>query len=118
METSRLKLLLLATIVLYGCGTPSAQLWPGSKYTEADRTRAMLRALAYVDRSATAHFESQASDYLYCFYSIAATARDPELRAAASRLAPGYAKRWADKYSTVPANASADDVADLAFGWL
>ncbi len=111
--------LALATIILTGCSSHNnPPLWPGSKYTEADRTRAMLRALAYIDRSATTHFESQASDYLYCFYSIAATARDPELRAAASRLAPGYAKRWADKYSKVPADGTADDIADLAFGWL
>src|ERR1700691_1159495 len=102
----------VALVLLAGCapqrrGTPGlVPLWPGSKYTEADRTRAMLRALDYIDRSARApkNFGAQASDYTYCFYSIAATARDPELRAAATRLAPVYAKRWAAASATVPAN--------------
>jgi len=78
----------------------------------------MLKALDYIDRSARANFASQASDYTYCFYSIAATARDPELRAAAARLAPVYAKRWAATAATVPPKASSDDVADMIFGWL
>ena len=113
--------ILVFAILLTGCGShASAPLWPGSKYTEADRTRSMLRALDYIDRSARvpANFEAQASDYLYCFYSIATTARNPELRAAAARLAPVYAKRWAETYNKVPANGSPDDIADLAFGWL
>ncbi len=80
----------------------------------------MLRALDYIDRSARVpkNFAAQASDYTYCFYSIAATARDPELRAAAARLAPIYAKRWAETAATVPPNATSDDVADMIFGWL
>jgi hypothetical protein len=78
----------------------------------------MLRALAYIERSADAHFHSQASDYLYCFYSIAVTARNPELKAEAARVAPIYAKKWADSYSNVPSGGTADDIADLVFGWL
>ena len=81
---------------------------------------AMLRALEYIDRSARVpkNFATQASDYTYCFYSIAATARDPELRTAAARLVSIYAKRWAETAATVPSNATSDDVADMIFGWL
>jgi len=80
----------------------------------------MLKALDYIDRSARVpeNFAAQASDYTYCFYSIAATARDPELRAAAARLAPTYAKRWAETAATVPPNANSDEVSDMVFGWL
>ena len=117
---TRLSAVLVA-ILLTGCAAPSSPpLWPGSKYTEADRIKAMLRALDYIDRSARtpANFDGQASEYLYCFYSIAATAKEPELREAAGRLAPGYAKKWAATRAIVPPNANLGDVADLVFGWL
>ena len=113
--------LVLLIAVLTGCRSNRvAPLWAGSKYTEADRSVAMLRALAYIDRSAAnpANFADYGSDYLYCFYSIAASARDPELRAAAGRYGRPAAERWAKSHAAVPANANADDVADLVFGWL
>ena len=80
----------------------------------------MLRALDYIARSAKvpANFAAQPSDYLYCFYSIATTASEPELRAAAAPLAKEYAKKWAADYGTVPEHGSPDDIAELAFGWL
>jgi hypothetical protein len=98
----------------------AAPLWPGSKYTERQRHDAMLRALAFIGRSAgdPANFAEHASDYLFCFDSVAAVARDPDLQAAARRLGIRAAKRWAEKYSTVPTDANSDEVADLAFGWL
>ena len=112
---------ILTALVLAGCGSPErVPLWPGSKYTEADKSKAMLRALDYIDRTARVPkgFAAQASDYTYCFYSIAATAREPELRAAAARLARVYAKRWAEMEASIPVDATSDDVADMIFGWL
>jgi hypothetical protein len=114
-----LSILLLG--LLSGCNShASPPLWPGSKYTEADRTNAMLRALQFIDRSASdpKQFQSQDGDYTYCFYSIAATARDPQLRAAAARIAPGYARKWAATRSTLPPDANADKVCHWVFGWL
>jgi len=114
-----LPIVLLA--LLCGCAAqPSPPLWPGSKYTEADRTKAMLRALNYINQSASVaeNFAGQDSDYLYCFYSIAATARDPQLRAAASRMAAPYAKRWSATRGTVPPDANPAKIAHLVFGWL
>ncbi len=110
----------LAITAVTGCGSRSAPLWPGSKYTEADRSIAILRALAYIDRSADKpeNFADYGTDFLYCFYSIAASARDPELSAAAYRIGDRAATRWVKSHATVPANANADDVADLVFGWL
>jgi hypothetical protein len=121
LQSAAAALLAILAILLAGCGSPaSPPLWPGSKYTEADKSRAMLRALDYIDRSARdpKNFAAQASDYTYCFYSIAATASEPELRAAAARMAHVYAKRWAQMEAIVPAGATSDDVADMIFGWL
>jgi hypothetical protein len=95
-------------------------LWPGSKYTEADRLKSMLRALDYIDRSASnpANFAAQGSDYLYCFYSISATASEPELRAAAARIAPNYARKWAATKSVLRPGIDQNELSDRVFGWL
>jgi len=114
-------LAILAIAGLAGCqSTRVAPLWPGSKYTEGDRSIAMLRALAYIDQSASkpANFAEYGTDYVYCFYSIAASARDPELSGEAERIGRRAAKRWAASHAVVTADANADDIADLAFGWL
>jgi hypothetical protein len=68
----------VAALVLAGCGPAAEQpLWPGSKYTEAARSKALMRALEFIDRSANnlANFHDSGSDYLYCFSSM------PERRA-------------------------------------
>ena len=112
---------MLAATVLAGCGPRgSAPLWPGSKYSEADKSKAMLRALDYIDHSSRLpkNFSTWGSDYLYCFYSIAVTADDAELRAAAKRLGAVYAKRWAKAQAMVPVNANPLQIAFLVFGWL
>jgi hypothetical protein len=111
---------ILVAMTLAGCNSAPKPLWPGSKYTEADRLSAMDRALSFIERSAAdrKNFESQASDYLSCFYSIADTARDPQLRSRADRLAHETARRWAALYPVVPSRVSANDVGDLVFGWL
>ena len=80
----------------------------------------MLRALAFIDRTASKPeiFADYGTDFLYCFYSIAASARDPELSAEAGRVGRRAAQRWAASHAFVPKDATADDVADLVFGWL
>ena len=110
----------LAVLLLAGCNPPAdAPLWPGSKYTEGDRSKALMRAIEYLNRSAhdPQHFAAHGSDYLYCFYSIATVARDSALRTAAERMGREYAKQWAYASSKIPANATADDSADLVYGW-
>lgn len=107
--------------MLAGCRPDaSAPLWPGSPYTEQDRSQAILRALGYIEESATnrANFAEYGTDYLYCFHSIAVSARDSRLRAAAERMGRAAAVRWVRTHSTVSAEANADEIADLVFGWL
>ncbi|HLG98451.1 MAG TPA: hypothetical protein VKX49_19190 [Bryobacteraceae bacterium] len=110
----------LAGLALSGCRpATNPPLWPGSKYTERNRTGAIERALAFIEQSAAipANFSDYGSDYLYCFDSIAASG-DPQLRAAAGRMGRRAAARWARTHSIVSAGASADGVADMVFGWL
>jgi hypothetical protein len=111
----------LGISILAGCSSPAAvPLWPGSKYTERDRVKAVMRAIEFINRSASdpKNFADQGSDYLYCFYSLANTARDPALQAAAERMGREYAKRWANANSKVPAKAGSGDIYDLVSGWL
>jgi hypothetical protein len=112
---------ILGFLTLAGCEAHrNAPLWPGSRYTEADRSNAIMRALDYIQRSAQnpKNFAADGSDFLFCFYSIANSARDPALRTAAASLGRETAQRWAKTNGTVAATASEDEVADLVFGWL
>ena len=116
---------IVLTLGVAGClrqasASADAPLWPGSRFSEGDRSRAMMRALAFVEHSAsdTANFKAQASDYVYCFYSIATTARDARLRAEARRAGVVYAKKWAAMRGSLSPNASKEEVADMVFGWL
>ena len=121
LQQSYYKVLILFSFLLASCARPaSPPLWSGSKYTEADRIKATLRALEFINQSASkpGNFNDWASDYTYCFYSIAATSRDPELKAAAAKLAPIYAHKWAAMRATVPPDASLGEVCDRVFGWL
>jgi len=111
----------LAVFTLAGCNSPAdAPLWPGAKYTEGDRSKALMRALRYIDRSASdpKNFAAQGSDYLYCFYSIANTTRDSALLTKAEQFGHEYAQRWTKAHCSIPADASADDVVELVYGWL
>jgi hypothetical protein len=121
MKIRNVAIVVMSLVSLTGCSGPgSPPLWPGSKYTEADRLNAMLRALRFIERSASdpTNFNAQASDYMYCFYSISVTSREPELRAAARPMAVAFAKRWAAARGVIPPGADQNEVSDMLFGWL
>jgi hypothetical protein len=50
-------------------------LWPGARYTFRDRAHAIRRGMEFIYRSATdtKNFTEHGDDYLWCFYSSAAT---------------------------------------------
>jgi hypothetical protein len=116
------SLVLPALTILAGCVTSraGAPLWPGSKYTERDRSQAMFRALAYIAKSSRdpENFAASGGDYMYCFYSLADTASDSRLRRAALVLALETARKWTRTHAVLPADANADVVTDFASGWL
>jgi hypothetical protein len=117
---------LALALSLAGCGDSARKpLWPGSKYTEADRDRAIRKALLFIEHSADdpRNFAQFGSDYLFCFSSIAAAATDPTLPLEANRFGRILANRWAIENSAdrvgelPPAKRTADAIADLVGGW-
>jgi len=98
-------------------GAP-APLWPGSRFTEADRARAIDRGLEFIHRTALdpANFADYGSDYLWCFYEIASTSSDRALSVRAAAMGKELAARWMAEHPHVDPKSSADDLADFLFG--
>ncbi len=86
--------------------------------SQAVRKRAIERGLRFVYRTARVakNFAEHGDDYLWCFYTIAATAADPELAALARRMGEERALAWRRLPPRVPPKADADEVSSLAFG--
>lgn len=97
-----------------------APLWTNSRLTELDRDRSVLRGIEFIYASASMpkQFEAFGHDFLWCFYSLSASASDPELKKRALRMGQERAKEWRKANSHVPLNADADAIANLAFGSL
>jgi hypothetical protein len=93
-------------------------LWPGSAFTEADRARAIDRGLTFIYRTAVdpANFSLYGSDYLWCFYEIAATSSDRRLSERAAAMGRERAERWRVEHPHPDPKASPDDLADVLFG--
>jgi hypothetical protein len=93
-------------------------LWPGSRFTERDRERAVLRGLRFIYATALdeANFENYGSDYLWCFYTVSASVAEARTRREARTMGVERARHWRRKRREVPAGADAQTIADLAFG--
>ncbi|MDQ3746765.1 MAG: hypothetical protein M3444_20545 [Acidobacteriota bacterium] len=93
-------------------------LWPGSRFTEEDRARAVRRGLRFIYRTALnrENFESYGSDYLWCFYTISEGVSDAGVRRLARRMGLERARVWRRSHRAVPAGVSADELIDFAFG--
>jgi hypothetical protein len=74
----------------------SKPLWPGARYTERDREKAVERGLTFIGQVASnpQHFSHWGHDLLWCFYSISNTAKDEHLRQMARRLGQERARQW------------------------
>jgi hypothetical protein len=99
-------------------GRQTRALWPGSRFTEADRRRAVLRGLAFIYRTARdrRNFEDYGHDYLWCFYSLSAAVRDPFVKREAQRMGTERARVWRRNHRSVPRDADAGLIINLAFG--
>jgi hypothetical protein len=93
-------------------------LWPGSRFTEADRRRAVRRGLRFIYRTALdeKNFEQYGSDYLWCFYTVSESVSDAGLRRMARRMGRERARRWRETHRSLRAGATAQQVSDFAFG--
>jgi len=121
MKLSRRRFLLsglsaaLAPVPAFARSQP---LWPGARYTAAQRQHAIERGLRYiyVITKVPRHFADYGADFLWCFFSLADTATDPWLKANAMRMGRERAWLWRRQNRSVPQDASADDIAELVFG--
>lgn len=93
-------------------------LWPGSRWTEAMRQRAVHRGLHFIYRTALVakNFKEYGSDYLWCFYTLSEAFSDPQARALARRMGLERARHWRQLHKSLPLDADAGIVADYAFG--
>src|SRR5574340_24222 len=92
-------------------------LWPGSRYTQVDRQRALMRGMQFLADVAAnpRHFSDWGPDLLWCFHSIAATAADARLRQVAHNLGHERAMEWR-RTEAQPDGTNADDIANFVFG--
>ena len=98
--------------------TAARPLWPGSRFTEADRARAVERGLRFIYQTALdeTNFAAYGSDYLWCFYTVSASVADVAARREARRMGAERARHWRRTRGTLPAGADAQAIADFAFG--
>jgi hypothetical protein len=84
----------------------------------SNRDIAIQRGLAYIYRvsSDPKNFTEYGHDLLWCFYTISATAKDPELRKRAREMGHERAVEWRHIHPGVPPGSAADDVSELVFG--
>jgi hypothetical protein len=93
-------------------------LWPGSRFTQMDRRRAVLRGLQFIYRTSLdkKNFEDYGQDYLWCFYTLSTAVKDENVRRAARRMGLERARVWRNQNRFVPADADAADITNLAYG--
>jgi hypothetical protein len=82
------------------------------------RQGAIQRAVVFVYSTASneALFTEHGDDLLWCFFTIANTSKDPELRKQAAKMGRVLALKWRASHAHVPANANADKIAHLVMG--
>jgi hypothetical protein len=92
-------------------------LWPGSKYTEADRDRAVERGVQVIYKIASNpdDFNDWGHDLLWCFYSISSTAKNPKIREMTRSYGHELALQWRRNNPEPPVD-NAGDLGDYVFG--
>lgn len=93
-------------------------LWPGSRFTEAMRERAVMRGLNFIYRTSLKrrNFEDYGPDYIWCFYTLSTAFKDGRARHTARRMGLERARLWRREHRSVPADADARLISELAYG--
>jgi hypothetical protein len=93
-------------------------LWPGARFTEADRVRAVRRGLDFIYRTARdrANFAAYGGDYLWCFYTLSTAIADVPIRRTARRMGLERARVWRTLHRALPRDADAGVIAEYVFG--
>ncbi|HEX8889823.1 MAG TPA: hypothetical protein VF779_11760 [Pyrinomonadaceae bacterium] len=99
-------------------GERGGALWPGSRFTEQDRERAIMRGLQFIYRTALVrkNFEDYGHDYLWCFYTLSTAVKDERVRREAHRMGLERAHEWRREHHSVPLSADATLISELVFG--
>ena len=89
-----------------------------SRVNATQRDLAIRRGIAFIYHSACypENFQLYGHDYLCCFYCIAATSRDRDLRRTTRMLGQERARQWRKEHSSVSRNANANDITNLILG--
>jgi hypothetical protein len=87
-------------------------LWPGSRYMERARDKAVERGLSFIGQVASnpKYFALWGHDMLWCLYTISDTAKNARLREMARRMGQERARQWQRDHGVL----SFDDPDDLA----
>jgi len=93
-------------------------IWPRSRFTEAQRKRAIMRGLRFIYRTSLQreNFADYGEDFLWCFYTLSEAVQDADFRREARRMGIERASQWRHEHPAVPANAGASLISDLVFG--
>jgi hypothetical protein len=96
----------------------SRPLWPGARFTEAARARAIRRGLNFIYRTALerANFADYGGDYIWCFYTLSAAVADEGVRRTARRMGLERARAWRSTHRALPRDADAATIAAYVFG--
>ena len=121
MERRHVYLLLVVAAIaaiLVAVDARGKPLWPGSRYTTADRDRAVRRGLFFIYSVAKdpESFREWGSDLIWAFQNIQSSTANRDLSDLAWRMGHERAQAWRRLYPKVPADADSDEVADLANG--
>ncbi|HYY42184.1 MAG TPA: hypothetical protein VE775_05585, partial [Pyrinomonadaceae bacterium] len=98
--------------------TRSRPLWPGARFTAADRARAIRRGLSFIYRTARvpANFASYGGDYVWCFYTLSAAVDDPAVRRTARLMGRERARVWRKAHRTLPPEPDAATISEYVYG--
>lgn len=104
----------ITSIAAAGAAQP---LWPGARYTTADRDEAVKRGLQFIYRLSKEPrtFGEWGHDLLWCFYTISATAKNSGIREMARRLGHERALEWRRENPGPPSDDAAE-LSDFLFG--
>ena len=109
---------LLFTALFAGCQSRSTALWPGARFTIADRDRAMRRGLLFLYAAARQPdtFRDWGHDLLSAFVNISSTNADREISDLAWRMGHERAMEWRRLHPRLPVEIDADEIANLVYG--
>lgn len=92
-------------------------LWPGSRFSHAQRSRAIERGMTFIHATASdpQNFAAFGDDTLWAFFATYRVAADPALKAMAREMGRERALHWRRANPRLPAGALATDLTNLVF---